>query len=158
MIDERVAATQEISDTLAAGKAVVALESTVIAQGLPWPDNIATARAIEAAVRDMGAVPATIAILDGVIRIGLADSELVQIAASSLHHSEFTAGTQVPQVEAPAPVALAKANRRDLAAIVASAHLPRQRYRRRSGSPGSLASSPWSWQPVAWGACTATRR
>jgi pseudouridylate synthase len=120
MIDGRVDATQEISETLAAGKAVVALESTVIAQGLPWPENIGTARAMQAAVRDMGAVPATIAILDGVIRIGLADSELTQIAASSSHDPGCRAGTQAPQVEAPAPVGLVKANRRDLAAIVAS--------------------------------------
>jgi pseudouridine-5'-phosphate glycosidase len=120
VIDERVATTQEISETLAAGKAVVALESTVIAQGLPWPDNIATARAMQAAVRDMGAVPATIAILDGLIRIGLDESELTRIAASSAHDPGCTAGTRAQQVEPPAPVGLAKANRRDLAAIVAA--------------------------------------
>ena len=57
--------------------AVVALESTVIAQGLPWPENLETAQAVMAAVRDAGAVPATIAVLDGVIRVGLDDSEIV---------------------------------------------------------------------------------
>jgi pseudouridine-5'-phosphate glycosidase len=120
VIDERVATTQEISETLTAGKAVVALESTVIAQGLPWPDNIATARAMQAAVRDMGAVPATIAILDGLIRIGLDESELTRIAASSAHDPGCTAGTQAPQVDTHSPIILTKANRRDLAAIVAS--------------------------------------
>ncbi len=66
---------EEVSDTLAAGGAVVALESTVIAHGLPFPDNEETVRAMESAVRTSGAVPATIAILDGKIHIGLSDSQ-----------------------------------------------------------------------------------
>jgi pseudouridine-5'-phosphate glycosidase len=55
---------------------LVALESTIITHGMPWPRNVETARRVEAEVRSQGAVPATLAILDGTIRIGLADSEL----------------------------------------------------------------------------------
>src|SRR5205807_2302549 len=63
----------EVRRALAAGRAVVALESTLIAQGLPWPENLETARASEAAVREAGAVPATAAWLGGVHR-GAAES------------------------------------------------------------------------------------
>jgi pseudouridine-5'-phosphate glycosidase len=58
------------------GRPLVALESTIITHGMPWPRNVETARRVEAEVRSQGAVPATLAILDGTIRIGLADSEL----------------------------------------------------------------------------------
>ncbi len=66
---------------LETGAAVVALESTIITHGMPWPDNVETARAVEQAVRDHGAVPATIAVLDGVPRIGLSASELEALGA-----------------------------------------------------------------------------
>jgi pseudouridine-5'-phosphate glycosidase len=62
------------------GQAVVALESTIIAHGLPYPDNLAVAHALEAAVRARGAVPATIAVLGGVARVGLAAAELEHLA------------------------------------------------------------------------------
>jgi pseudouridine-5'-phosphate glycosidase len=87
-----------IAAALAAGRAVVALESTVIAHGLPWPRNVETARATEAAVRAEGAVPATIAVLGGRPTVGLDDAELESLA-------------RAPGV--------AKASRRDLAAAVA---------------------------------------
>ena len=70
----------EVADTLAAGGPVVALESTLIAHGLPRPRNAEVAREAEAEVRDAGAVPATIALLDGVVRIGLDDAALEAIA------------------------------------------------------------------------------
>jgi pseudouridine-5'-phosphate glycosidase len=70
----------EVADALAAGRAVVALESTIVAHGLPWPDNLALARELEQVVREGAAVPATIAILDGRARIGLADDELAILA------------------------------------------------------------------------------
>ncbi len=66
---------------LSGGGAVVALESTIITHGMPWPDNVETGRAVEAAVRAEGAVPATIAVLDGVPRIGLSAAELEALAA-----------------------------------------------------------------------------
>ncbi|HVL96181.1 MAG TPA: pseudouridine-5'-phosphate glycosidase [Solirubrobacteraceae bacterium] len=71
----------EVAEALAAGRPVVALESTIIAHGLPRPDNLRAAREIEAAVRDGGAVPATIALLDGEVRVGLDDAALERLAA-----------------------------------------------------------------------------
>jgi pseudouridylate synthase len=66
----------EVQATLAAGGAVVALESTIITHGMPHPQNVATAREVEAVVRENGAVPATIAIIEGRLKIGLSDTEL----------------------------------------------------------------------------------
>jgi pseudouridine-5'-phosphate glycosidase len=66
----------EVADALAAGRPVVALESTIISHGMPWPANVETARAVEAAVRGGGAVPATVAVAGGRIRIGLSPDEL----------------------------------------------------------------------------------
>jgi pseudouridylate synthase len=65
-----------VQSALAAGEAVVALESTIITHGMPHPQNVATAREVEAVVRENGAVPATIAIIEGRIKIGLSDAEL----------------------------------------------------------------------------------
>jgi pseudouridine-5'-phosphate glycosidase len=70
----------EVADALAGGGAVVALESTLIAHGLPRPGNLDVARELEAAVREEGAVPATVALLDGVVRVGLDDAALGAIA------------------------------------------------------------------------------
>ena len=72
--------SDEISHALAAGKPVVALESTIISHGLPYPENVKIARAIEQMVRDNGAIPATIAILDGQIKIGLSLDDLEILA------------------------------------------------------------------------------
>jgi pseudouridine-5'-phosphate glycosidase len=70
----------EVADALATGKPIVALESTIISHGLPRPSNLTVAREVEDIVRSRGAVPATIAVLDGVVHIGLTDSQLVDIA------------------------------------------------------------------------------
>ncbi|MDI3314131.1 MAG: pseudouridine-5'-phosphate glycosidase [Mycobacterium sp.] len=70
----------EVADALAAGRPVVALESTIISHGLPRPDNLGIAREIEQAVRSGGAVPATIAIIGGQPHIGLDDALLRRIA------------------------------------------------------------------------------
>ena len=78
-----LAIAPEVADALTNGRGVVALESTLIAQGLPWPDNLETARISEAMVRDAGAIPATIAVIGGRIRIGLNPEELELIAQSS---------------------------------------------------------------------------
>lgn len=67
----------EIRAALDAGRAVVALESTIITHGMPWPSNVETAKKVEQAVRDAGGVPATIALLDGKIRVGLDDDTLL---------------------------------------------------------------------------------
>ncbi|BBE70445.1 pseudouridine-5'-phosphate glycosidase [Oharaeibacter diazotrophicus] len=68
--------TAEVAAALSAGRPVVALESTIVTHGMPWPANVETARAVEDVVRAGGAVPATIAVLDGRIRIGLSPDEL----------------------------------------------------------------------------------
>jgi pseudouridine-5'-phosphate glycosidase len=70
----------EVNQALKAGRPVVALESTLIAHGLPWPLNLETARLAEAAVRQEQAVPATIAVLHGRPVVGLTDSELEELA------------------------------------------------------------------------------
>ena len=76
-----LAVAQEVEEALAAGRGTVALESTIISHGLPRPDNVEVARQIEAAVRETGAVPATIALVDGVVRVGLDDTGLEAIAS-----------------------------------------------------------------------------
>ena len=66
----------EVARALAAGRAVVALESTIVTHGMPYPQNVATARDVEGVVRAAGAVPATIAVVDGTISVGLSDAQL----------------------------------------------------------------------------------
>ncbi len=78
----RIAITAEVADALSAGRPVVALESTLISHGLPFPRNIEVARAAEIAVRESGAVPATIAIRDGRIMIGLEAEHIVTLATA----------------------------------------------------------------------------
>jgi len=90
----------EAATALAGGGPVVALESTAIAHGLPWPDNLAVAREMTAAVRAAGAVPAVIAVAGGRIRIGLLEAELEALARGG--------------------AAWEKLSRRDLAAAVAT--------------------------------------
>ena len=89
----------DVAAALAAGKAVVALESTIISHGMPYPKNIETAAAVEQIVRKGGAVPATIAILDGKIKIGLSSDELEYLGTAKN---------------------ILKASRRDLAHIAAN--------------------------------------
>ncbi len=89
----------EVRDALAAGKPVVALESTLITHGLPQPQNVETARAMEAAVRESGSVPATIGIFDGRIVVGLTGAEIERLAQAK---------------------DVVKVSRADLAAVIAS--------------------------------------
>lgn len=70
----------EVAAALAAGRPVVALESTIISHGLPRPENLRVAQAVEQTVRAVGAVPATIAIVDGIVRIGLDDRLMQEVA------------------------------------------------------------------------------
>ncbi|TBN44116.1 pseudouridine-5'-phosphate glycosidase [Paracoccus subflavus] len=70
----------EVADALAAGRPVVALESTIITHGMPWPQNLDMARRVEGTVRDNGAVPATIAVMGGQIHVGLTDEALETLA------------------------------------------------------------------------------
>ena len=88
----------EVADALSGGRAVVALESTIITHGMPFPQNLEMARKVEAIVRSGGAVPATIAIMDGAFRVGLGDADLQRLAETG--------------------ATAAKASRRDVAAIL----------------------------------------
>ena len=98
MRDDRVAIAPEVATALAERRAVVALESTIVTHGMPYPENVATARGVEAGVRDGGAVPATIAVVDGVCRVGLDDDALERLGRGGA----------------------AKASRRDLAMAMAA--------------------------------------
>lgn len=75
-MNQQIQLTDEVADALAQGRPVVALESTIISHGMPYPQNVAMAREVEALVREGGAVPATIAVLGGVPRVGLSPDDL----------------------------------------------------------------------------------
>ena len=89
----------EVAAALSAKKPIVALESTIITHGMPYPRNVETARFVEEAAREMGAVPATIAVIDGRFRVGLQGHEIERLG-------ELTGG-------------VVKASRRDLALVAA---------------------------------------
>ena len=72
----------EVANARATGKPVVALESTIISHGMPYPQNVQTARQVEQIIRDAGAVPATIAIIGGKICIGLTEAQLEELGKS----------------------------------------------------------------------------
>ncbi|MFL2785835.1 MAG: pseudouridine-5'-phosphate glycosidase [Paracoccaceae bacterium] len=72
----------EVQDALDNSQPVVALESTIITHGMPWPENKQVALRVEKSVRDNGAVPATIAVLNGVLKVGLSHQEISELAAS----------------------------------------------------------------------------
>jgi pseudouridylate synthase len=93
-----LAVLPEVAAALAAGAPVVALESTIVAHGMPWPRNLETARALESEVRAQGAVPATIVVLDGRLCVGLEAAGLERLATDRT---------------------ISKVSRRDLAALVA---------------------------------------
>lgn len=75
-----IAYSPEVADARDSGAPIVALESTIITHGMPFPKNVETARAVEAAVREAGAVPATIAVISGRLHVGLRDAELDALA------------------------------------------------------------------------------
>ncbi|MEK4230777.1 pseudouridine-5'-phosphate glycosidase [Solibacillus sp. FSL H8-0538] len=91
--------SQEVLEAKEKGLPIVALESTIISHGMPYPQNVRTAREVEQIIRDNGAVPATIALIDGQIKIGLSDEEL-----------EMFGNTQ----------GVAKASRRDMGYLLAT--------------------------------------
>ena len=79
-MNDLIQLSPEVAAAREQGRPVVALESTIIAHGMPWPQNLETARHVEDVIRIEGAVPATIAVIGGRIRIGLTDAELQQLA------------------------------------------------------------------------------
>ena len=92
----------EVQEALAAERPVVALESTIVAHGMPYPANLETAQAVEAIVREEGAVPATVAVVDGAVQVGC-DASMVERLASE------------PRV--------AKVSRRDMPVVLAQGSL-----------------------------------
>mmetsp|Transcript_18162 Transcript_18162/g.72745 ORF Transcript_18162/g.72745 Transcript_18162/m.72745 type:complete len:633 (-) Transcript_18162:504-2402(-) len=99
-LEDRIRIKAEVANALSDGRPVVALESTIIAHGMPYPENLATAKMLENVVRANGAVPATIAVLGGFLRIGLEEDELELLATEGQN--------------------MAKVSRRDLAAVISS--------------------------------------
>lgn len=93
---------QELKDALLNNKPVVALESTIISHGMPYPENVKMAKKVEEIIKSEGAVPATIAIMNGKIKIGLSDEDLEELAQAK---------------------DVAKVSRRDIARILASSKL-----------------------------------
>ena len=90
----------EVQQALSEGKPVVALESTIISHGMPYPKNVETALRVERTIRENGAVPATIAIIGGRLKAGLSESEIEYLGKTGR--------------------AVAKVSRRDLPVIVAN--------------------------------------
>lgn len=81
-MQDLIAFSEEVAHARAQGLPVVALESTIISHGMPYPDNVRTAREVEQIVREQGAVPATIALIDGRIRVGLSNDELERLGST----------------------------------------------------------------------------
>ncbi len=84
--------SNEVADALAHNRPVVALETSIVGQGLPHPHNLRAARESEAAIREEGAVPATVAVLGGVLRVGLTEAELERIATGAIKVSSRDLG------------------------------------------------------------------
>ncbi|WP_196158286.1 pseudouridine-5'-phosphate glycosidase [Reinekea sp. G2M2-21] len=74
----------DVAEALAQNKPVVALESTIISHGMPWPENAETAKLVEQTVRESGATPATIAIINGRLKVGLSHAEIDELAKAGL--------------------------------------------------------------------------
>ena len=91
--------SKEVKDAMESGRPIVALESTIISHGMPYPENVEMAKKCEQIVRDNGAIPATIALMDGKIKIGLNEEDLEKLGSN-------------PKVE--------KVSRRDFSYILAS--------------------------------------
>jgi len=76
-------ASAEVAEALSAGAPIVALESTIVSHGMPYPENLETALAVERIVRDGGAVPATIAVIGGRVKLGLSEDELERLGRAA---------------------------------------------------------------------------
>ncbi len=111
----KVQYTPEVKHAMDAGHPLVALESTVIAHGLPYPENIETARLMEDAVRESGAVPVTLAILDGVVHAGVTDAQMERLAKDSSVH-------KLSSRDIAATIALKKSGATTVSATMMLAH------------------------------------
>ncbi|MDC0737156.1 pseudouridine-5'-phosphate glycosidase [Cognatishimia sp. SS12] len=106
----------EVADAKARGAPIVALESTIITHGMPYPQNVEVARKVEATVRAAGAVPATIAVMDGVLHIGLSDPQLEQLATAK-------DVMKVSRADMPVCMALGRYGATTVAATMIAAHI-----------------------------------
>ncbi|UTH45921.1 pseudouridine-5'-phosphate glycosidase [Loktanella salsilacus] len=106
----------EVQKALDAGTAIVALESTIITHGMPYPQNVETARLVEQDVRDAGATPATIAVIDGTLHIGLEDDTL-----TALGQAEHVA--KLSRADIAACIAIGGTGATTVAATMIAAHL-----------------------------------
>ncbi|MBW8184304.1 pseudouridine-5'-phosphate glycosidase [Shewanella nanhaiensis] len=84
MLEQYLDINPEVAAALAAGKPVVALESTIISHGMPYPQNVETALRVEQIIRDNGAIPATIAILKGRLKVGMTPDEIEYLGKAGL--------------------------------------------------------------------------
>ena len=89
----------EVADAVAAGRPVVALETSIVGQGLPSPHNLQAAFGCEAAIREEGAVPASVAVLDGKLRVGLSAEDLERVAAGAVKVSSRDLGRAIVKGE-----------------------------------------------------------
>ncbi|MGH1369133.1 MAG: pseudouridine-5'-phosphate glycosidase [Maritimibacter sp.] len=114
MID--IAYSPDVATAKIEKRPIVALESTIITHGMPWPQNVETARAVEAEVRSAGAVPATIAVLDGALHVGLTEAQL-----ETLGQAKDVA--KLSRADLPACLASAGTGATTVAATMIAAHL-----------------------------------
>lgn len=84
MLNKYLEISKEVKEALDNGKAVVALESTIISHGMPYPQNVETAIKVEEIIREKGAVPATIAVMDGKLKVGLTPEEIDRLGKTGL--------------------------------------------------------------------------
>lgn len=108
--------SEEVAKAMEEKRPIVALESTIISHGMPYPQNVQTAKEVEQVIRDNGAVPATIAILDGNIKIGLNDKELEFLGTSN--EIEKVSRRDLPYI-----VAMKKHGATTVAATMICAHM-----------------------------------
>ncbi len=106
----------DVAHALKTGGAVVALESTIITHGMPYPANFETAQAVEAEIRDQGAVPATIAVVQGEIKIGLSKTQLRNLA-------QVTGAAKLSRADLAAALVLGQTGGTTVAATMICSHL-----------------------------------
>jgi pseudouridine-5'-phosphate glycosidase len=107
----------EVAAAVEAGRPVVALETSIVGQGLPAPHNLRAARGCEAAVREEGGVPATVAVLDGRLRVGLGDADLERIASGAVKVSARDIGPAIAHREVGATTVAATVRAASLSGI-----------------------------------------
>ena len=139
----------EVAEALAGGAPLVALETSIVAQGLPSPQNLEAALGCEAAVRAAGAVPATVAVLDGELRVGLAEADLERLAGPGAAIRKLSARDLGPALAAGATGATTVAGTVRAAAMAGSRAVPSRRAwmnesRFHCQSAARIAAAAWN--------------